>query len=102
MQPQGHMQVVSALADDGLDPQAVLDRSRFCINDGTVGGQVALEEGIPPDVQAELGKMGHGVYSVSGYARSAFGRGQIIRRDAATGVLCGGSDPRADGCAMSL
>jgi gamma-glutamyltranspeptidase/glutathione hydrolase len=26
-----------------------------------------------------------------------FGRGQIIRRDADTGVLFGGSEPRADG-----
>ena len=102
MQPQGHMQVVLGLADDGLDPQAALDRPRFCIDDGTAGGQVALEEGISPEVQSELGKMGHVLYSVSGYARSTFGRGQIIRRDASTGILCGGSDPRADGCAMSL
>jgi gamma-glutamyltranspeptidase/glutathione hydrolase len=102
MQPQGHMQVVLGLADDGLDPQATLDQPRFCIDDGTAGGQVALEEGISPEVQAELGKMGHTSYSVSGYARSTFGRGQIIQRAATTGVLCGGSDPRADGCAMSL
>jgi len=102
MQPQGHMQVVIGLSDDGLDPQAALDRPRFCIDDGSAGGQVALEEGISPEVQSELGRMGHFLYSVSGYARSTFGRGQIIRRDATTGVLCGGSDPRADGCAMSL
>ena len=38
---------------------------------------------------------------VAGYARSAFGRGQIIRRDP-TGVLWGGSDPRADGCAIGF
>jgi gamma-glutamyltranspeptidase / glutathione hydrolase len=102
MQPQGHLQVVLALADDGVDPQAALDRPRFCINDGTAGGQVALEEGISTEVQTGLEKMGHSVFSVSGYARSLFGRGQIIRHDTETGVLCGGSDPRADGCAMSL
>jgi gamma-glutamyltranspeptidase/glutathione hydrolase len=102
MQPQGHMQVVIALVDDLADPQAALDRPRFCIDDGTAGGRVALEQGIPTEAQTELGKMGHEVYSVSGYARSTFGRGQIIRRDASTGVLCGGSDPRADGCSMSL
>lgn len=102
MQPQGHMQVVLDLSDDGLDPQAALDRPRFCIDDGTAGGQVALEEGVPLETQSELDKMGHVTYSVSGQARALFGRGQIIRRDAATGVLCGGSDPRADGCAMSL
>jgi gamma-glutamyltranspeptidase/glutathione hydrolase len=102
MQPQGHMQVVSALLDDHTDPQAALDRPRFRIYDATDGGKVALEEGIPAEVQAELGEMGHTLYSVSGYARSAFGRGQIICRDASTGVLCGGSDPRSDGCAMTL
>ena len=102
MQPQGHVQVVLGLADDGLDSQAVLDRPRFCIEDGTARGQVALEEGIQLDVLAGLSTMGHSVYSVSGQARGQFGRGQIIRRDANTGVLCGGSDPRADGCAMSL
>ena len=93
MQPQGHMQVVLGLVDDGLDPQATLDQPRFCIDDGTAGGQVALEEGISSEVLAELGKMGHRLYSVSGYARALFGRGQIIRRDASTGVLCGGSRP---------
>ncbi len=102
MQPQGHMQVVLGLVDDGLDPQAALDQPRFCIDDGTAGGQVALEEGISSEVLAELGQMGHKLYSVSGYARATFGRGQIIRRDASTGVLCGGSDPRADGCAMTF
>lgn len=102
MQPQGHMQVVSALLDDLLDPQAALDRPRFCIDDGTAGGRVALEEGISPEVLIGLENRGHSVYSVSGQARALFGRGQIICRDTSTGVLCGGSDPRADGCAMTL
>jgi len=102
MQPQGHMQVVLSLVDDHQNPQATLDRPRFCISDGTPEGQVLLEEGIPPEVMLELGRMGHIVNTVRGFERSAFGRGQIICRDASTGVLCGGSDPRADGCAMSL
>ena len=87
--------------DDGLDPQAALERPRFCIEDGTAGGKAALEEGIPAQVVAELAEMGHPVLTVRGYERAAFGRGQIIRRDA-DGVLWGGSDPRADGCAMSI
>ena len=102
MQPQGHIQVVLGLLDDGLDPQAALDQPRFCIDDGGSEGQVALEEGISREVQSDLDKMGHTTYSVSGQARVLFGRGQIVRRDAITGVLCGGSDPRADGCAVSL
>ncbi len=102
MQPQGHMQVVLALLDDQLDPQAALDRPRFCIQEGESGGGVALEQGISPEVIAELASMGHAVAMVSGYARTLFGRGQIILRETASGILWGGSDPRADGCAMSL
>jgi gamma-glutamyltranspeptidase/glutathione hydrolase len=102
MQPQGHLQVVVALADDGLDPQAALDRPRFCIQDGTAGGAVALEAGIPRLVLDELRAMGHPVESVSGHARALFGRGQVILRDPGSGVLWGGSDPRADGCAMAV
>jgi gamma-glutamyltranspeptidase/glutathione hydrolase len=102
MQPQGHLQVVIALADDGIDPQSALDRPRFRILDGEAGGQVALEEGIPTAVMTRLAEMGHPVTLVSGYRRALFGRGQIILHDPASGVLCGGSDPRADGCAMAL
>jgi gamma-glutamyltranspeptidase/glutathione hydrolase len=102
MQPQGQMQAVVSLVDDSLDPQATLDKPRFCIEDGTAGGKVALEEGLLAEVQAELSCMGHNIYPVSGHARAVFGRGQIILREAATGALCGGSDPRADGYAMTL
>jgi gamma-glutamyltranspeptidase/glutathione hydrolase len=102
MQPQGHVQVLSALVDHGLDPQSALDLPRFCIDVEESGGRVALEEGIPAAVMKELQAMGHPVYPVSGFSRSVFGRGQVILRDAETGVLSGGSDPRADGCAMTL
>lgn len=102
MQPQGHVQVLSALVDDGLNPQAALDRPRFCIGVEESGGRVAIEEGMPDATFAGLEKMGHPVYSVSGYERALFGRGQVILRDAETGVLCAGSDPRADGYAGTL
>ncbi len=102
MQPQGHMQVWSGLVDDGEDPQGALDRPRFCIEGGVHNGRVALEEGIPVPVMAALAQMGHPVAPASGPARSAFGRGQVILRDPLTGVLAGGSDPRSDGCAMTL
>ncbi|MEM5775672.1 MAG: gamma-glutamyltransferase, partial [Anaerolineaceae bacterium] len=102
MQPQGHMQVAIALTDDGLDAQAALDRPRFCIEPQIEGGKVALEDGIPEVTLQRLAEMGHPVERVSGMARALFGRGQIITRDPVTGVLCGGSDPRADGCAMAV
>ncbi len=101
MQPQGHMQVFSALVDDGLDPQSALDRPRFCLQDGDVHGGVSLEEGIPLPVMSALAHMGHPVTPESGTRRSIFGRGQVILRDPKTGLLSGGSDPRADGCVMT-
>ncbi len=102
MQPQGHVQVLSALVDDGLDPQAALDLPRFCIDVEESGGEVAIEEGMPQETFSGLEKMGHPLHWVSGYERALFGRGQVILRDSETGVLCAGSDPRADGCAMTL
>ncbi len=102
MQPQGHVQVLSALADNGLDPQSALDLPRFCIDVDEAGGRVAIEEGMPKETTGALQKLGHPLYEVSGYERALFGRGQVILRDAESGVLCAGSDPRADGYAGSV
>jgi len=101
MQPQGHMQVIVNMIDFGMDPQEALDAPRFCINSRTSGSDVALEEGIPLDVMAALSRMGHTVSPRAGAYRYGFGRGQIITRDPDSGVLCGGSDPRADGQAVA-
>jgi gamma-glutamyltranspeptidase/glutathione hydrolase len=97
MQPQGHFQVISAMLDDDLNPQEALNRPRFCLEDGTPDSILALEEGIPVQTMARLAELGHPVRPVSGRGRGVFGDGQIIRRDAETGVLFGGSDPRKDG-----
>jgi len=101
MQPQGHMQVIVNMVDFGMDPQEALDAPRFCINSRTSGSNVALEEGILLDVMAALSRMGHTVSPRAGAYRYGFGRGQIITRDPDSGVLCGGSDPRADGQAVA-
>jgi len=100
MQPQGHMQVVVAMARDGVDPQEALDRSRFNLSTGSANSAVVLESGFPEATVRELERRGHDPSVVSGAARIQFGRGQIIRRDPG-GVLWGGSDPRADGCAVA-
>jgi gamma-glutamyltranspeptidase/glutathione hydrolase len=102
MQPQGHLQVFLGLIEDDLGPQSALDRPRFCILGGQPGGGVALEKGIPPPAVSGLAEMGHPVDLVGGPGRAVFGRGQVILRDSESGTLWGGSDPRADGCAMSL
>ena len=104
MQPQGHLQVVSALVDDAVDPQAALDRPRFQLAAGNVAAlpsaPVALEEGLER-VAADLERRGHRVRMAAGPARPGFGRGQVIWRTS-EGVLWGGSDPRADGCALGV
>jgi gamma-glutamyltranspeptidase/glutathione hydrolase len=100
MQPQGHVQVVTDMVDYGMGPQEALDAPRFCILDGTSGGKVSLEDGIPVPTMAALAKMGHEVVPVSGTSRAIFGKGQIILRDPKTGALIAGSDPRGDGQAL--
>jgi gamma-glutamyltranspeptidase / glutathione hydrolase len=101
MQPQGHVQVVIGLVDDGASPQAALDRPRLCLEPVAGAVQVALEDGFPDDTAAALGARGHAVVpGVTGFDRSLFGRGQIIRRER-DGTLVGGSDRRADGIAAS-
>lgn len=97
MQPQGHMQVLSAMIDDDLNPQEALNRPRWCLEEGTPDSMLALEEGLPLATMARLAEMGHRVRPVSGTGRGVFGDGQIIRRDVESGVLFGGSDPRKDG-----
>ena len=59
---------------------------------------VLLEEGFSAEAAKGLEKRGHAVRAnIGGHARAVFGRGQIIRRNPKTGVLWGGSEPRADG-----
>lgn len=93
VQAQAHVQLVSALVDDGLDPQAALDRARFRV-DGEV---VRLEEGLW-ERAAELEQLGHEV--VRDTDTFAFGGGQaiLVQRDA----LVGGSDQRKDGYAAGI
>lgn len=97
MQPQGHLQMLVAMLDDGLNPQEALNRPRWCLESGTGSSLLALEEGLPVATMARLAELGHAVRPVSGRGRGVFGDGQIINRDAQTGVLMGGSDPRKDG-----
>lgn len=101
MQPQGHMQLVVSLLEHGMDPQTAIDSPRYCILDGTQDGIVYLEEGFHPSTIAKLQQMGHKMKpKVSGHEREIFGRAQIIVRDRDSGILCAGSDGRADGCAL--
>ena len=96
-QPQGHLQVLANMLDYGLDPQEALNALRFSVG---LDGTVALEEGVSTEVAQGLARRGHPVGVVGGFPRTAFGGGQVIERDAETGVLRGGSEPRKDGIAV--
>ncbi|CAK7273362.1 hypothetical protein SEPCBS119000_005615 [Sporothrix epigloea] len=116
MQPQGHVQVLLNMHAFGMDPQTALDAQRVCVapnyfwtpdraaaaaSSGEVPGQLYVEEGIPETVIAELQSLGYTVVVVRQFARSLFGRGQVIRamHDPVTGdrLYAAGSDGRGDG-----
>ena len=99
MQPQGHLQVISNLVDFGMDPQQALNALRFIVTEE----DVALEEGISPEILRDLESRGHRTRTISSYYRGmsgGFGGAQLIQRDPETGVLSGASEPRKDGCAV--
>ncbi|WP_243095510.1 gamma-glutamyltransferase family protein [Thermus thalpophilus] len=98
MQPQGHVQVVVALADFGLNPQAALDRPRWQVVPGDGGDEVLLEPGIPQATALFLKDLGHRVRYEAEYG--LFGRGQVVLREGE--ALVAASDPRAEGLALAL
>ena len=89
IQAQAHMQLVSALVDDRLDPQAALDRPRFRVD----GERVLLEQGLWERTD-----------EIPGAVRSddsfGFGGGQAILVQSE--ALVGGSDSRKDGYAAGF
>lgn len=95
MQPQGHLQVVSAMVDAGLDPQSALDLPRWKINQGR---QLEIESTMDPQTVRGLTDRGHEISLTDDV--TGFGRGQIILKHKDQYV--GGSDARADGMAMAI
>jgi gamma-glutamyltranspeptidase/glutathione hydrolase len=93
IQAQAHMQLVSAIVDDGLDPQAALDRPRFRVD----GELVRLEEGLW-DREPDLQRLGY--RTVRDPDTFGFGGGQAIL--VSGDALVGGSDPRKDGYAGGI
>jgi len=116
MQPQGHFQVVSNMIDKGMDVQQSLDAPRFCINvdehnKGSPNVSSERSSEVLIEDQTNIDQIVYGLKEkykhdrikiVCGHQRAVFGRGQIIYKDGMNGVLWGGSDGRADGCAIGL
>ena len=92
MQPQGHLQVIMNTIDFNLNPQASLDAPRWLWQGGK---KVFVEPHFPNHITQALQRKGHHI--INSIDEVGFGRGQIIWREPNTGILNGGTDPRADG-----
>ena len=96
-QAQGQIQVLSNMIDFGMSPQEALDAPRFSYR--PLEGEIGLEPRIPGAVADDLRARGHRIAITESHPLY-FGGGQVIARDAESGVLTGGSEPRNDGCAV--
>ena len=106
-QVQVNMQILTAMIDFGLDPQQAAEMPRWVSN---LPGQYAnwphdgedaltIERRFSDTVRDELGRRGHPIKTVGDLEGPC--SVEIIRRDAATGMLLAGSDPRRDGWALA-
>jgi gamma-glutamyltranspeptidase / glutathione hydrolase len=104
MQPQGHVQIIVNLVDYGLDLQAAGDAARYRFYGGAEPtgdepdgvGFVAMENGVPPAVRAELERRGHRIRPADG----SFGGYQAIMRNP-NGVYEAATEMRKDGTALA-
>ena len=97
-QAQAHAQFVSHVVDFNQNIQAAMETARF--TKPTFNGcDVLLENRLPGNVKAELEAKGHKLTMHNGFS-DAFGGGQAVMRDYASGVNYGASDPRKDGAAI--
>jgi gamma-glutamyltranspeptidase/glutathione hydrolase len=89
MQPQGHLQTLVGMLDDGLSLQAALDRPRWRYRED---GRLAVEARTPTEVQHGLRRRGH---DLAVLRPAMFGGAQVVRtRD---GTLSAATEPRKDG-----
>ena len=96
MQPQGHLQVGSALVDFGMNPQAALDAPRFYWQKEKL---FALETAFGGRMYEEMRLRGHQLLTMDQAAKTHYGNGQVILRDPESGVYIAGSEGRTDGAA---
>jgi len=96
MQAQGHSQIMVRLADHGQNPQAAADAPRWRIDTGLALG---IEQGVNPDVIAELKRRGHQITQADRWSTD-FGRAQLIYK-MEDGYLAA-SERRTDGQAVGF
>ena len=92
MQPQGHLQVLSALLDDGASLQAALDRPRWRY---WSDGSLAVEPHVSETLVSGLADRGHDVQEAS---PRHFGGGQLARWRG--DHVAAATEPRKDGTAQ--
>ncbi len=97
-QPQTHAQVYTAVARFGLNMQAAIELPRWVHGASPEGEVVRMEDRFPAATIDALRTLGHAI-ALTGPWDALMGYAQGIIFDPATGVMQGGSDPRAEGCA---
>jgi gamma-glutamyltranspeptidase/glutathione hydrolase len=103
-QAQWSFQVLSHIVHHGAHVQDAVERPRWFSYPATDPATVEapfdlrMEAGFPPATYAQLLSRGHRVLS----PRPSSGGVQAIQIDADRHVYAGGSDPRADGCAIGF
>ena len=101
-QPQWDFQVMMNVTAHGMNVQEAVERPRWlsfpASDPETVDApfELRMEAGFPPETYEALRRRGHRVLT----PRPGIGGVQMIQIDAERGVYAGGSDPRADGCAI--
>lgn len=107
--PGGHgilqttAQIVSNTLDFGHNPQTAVEAPRVRADEGHY---LAVETRIPGAVIDRLTALGHECHAVGDWmyapqdGRSDIGRGSMAVRDARSGMLYAGADPRGDGFAL--
>jgi gamma-glutamyltranspeptidase/glutathione hydrolase len=105
-QPQWNIQTITGLIDGGLDVQAAAEQPRWQFQPATYPVEVGnafnltVEDRLGEETIAELESIGYPIERAGMWG--AGGSVQAIARDPETGILAGGSDPRAEGMAVGL
>ena len=105
-QPQWNLQTITGLIDGGLDVQAAAEQPRWQLHPATYPAErgnaftLTVEDRLGDETIATLEQMGYPIQRAGMWG--AGGSVQVIARDPETGILAGGSDPRAEGLAVGV